>query len=72
MPNWFFNTLFFKTRIILGLSQRRFAEKLGVSDKTVSAIETNKTKPSVDLIIKFCEVYNYNIKAVKSAEKIKV
>lgn len=43
-------------RKALGMSQCQLADKLGVSDKTVSSWEINRTEPSMVMLEKMCEV----------------
>ncbi len=41
-----------------GLSQEKFAEKIGFSAKGISNIERNKYQPTAETIDKICEVFN--------------
>ena len=50
-----------KLRISNNISQYDLANKLFVSDKTISSWETNRTLPSIDIIIKLCEVFNVSL-----------
>lgn len=43
------------------LSQQDLAEKLFVSDKTISSWEQNRTEPSLELIHKMSEIFSCNI-----------
>lgn len=43
------------------LSQQNLAEKLFVSDKTISSWEQNRTEPSLELIHKMSEIFSCNI-----------
>lgn len=58
-------------RKALGLSQKDFAEKIGVSGKSVSAYELGKTKPSKKVLerIKELDVGDLAVGAVKVMEK---
>lgn len=42
----------------LGLTQEKVAEYLGLGPRYVSDIERNKTKGSIDTLIKLCNIYN--------------
>lgn len=46
-----------KYRKELNLTQADLAKKLDISSKTVSKWENNTTEPSLDMIIKLCEVF---------------
>lgn len=50
-----------KLRINNNMSQDELANKLFVSDKTISSWETNRTLPSIDIIMKLCEVFNITL-----------
>lgn len=63
MDKYYFNILFLATRENKKLSQRRFAEKLNIKPTTVSAIENKRITPSVDLIVKFCDVFSFEVNA---------
>lgn len=43
------------------LSQKRFASRLGLSDKTISAYETGKVQPSITTIKKICQSFNVDL-----------
>ena len=45
-----------KARVSSGLSQKELAERLGVSDKTVSAYETGRAVPSATTVAKIAEL----------------
>ncbi|MDB2926978.1 XRE family transcriptional regulator, partial [Clostridioides difficile] len=45
-------------RIKLGLSQKEFAEKLLVSDATISRLEKGERKLTDRFIFQICEVFN--------------
>ncbi|TQW60947.1 XRE family transcriptional regulator, partial [Clostridioides difficile] len=47
-------------RIKLGLSQKEFAEKLLVSDATISRLEKGERKLTDRFIFQICEVFNVN------------
>ena len=44
-------------RGVLGLSQKDFAEKVGLKWHQIKDIETEKTKPSVDLVVKISDIF---------------
>lgn len=45
-------------RETLGLTQEKVAEYLGLGPRYISDIERNKTKGSIDTLIKLCNIYN--------------
>ena len=45
-----------------GLKQSELAEKIGISEKHLSKIETGKNLPSLENFFKMAEVLNYNLK----------
>lgn len=47
-------------RVKLGLSQKEFAEKLLVSDATISRLEKGERKLTDRFIFQICEVFNVN------------
>lgn len=47
-----------KVRKSLGLTQEKVAEYLGLGPRYISDIERNKTKGSIDTLIKLCNIYN--------------
>lgn len=47
-----------KAREALGLTQEKVAEYLGLGPRYISDIERNKTKGSIDTLIKLCNIYN--------------
>ncbi|EJW19028.1 helix-turn-helix domain-containing protein [Paenibacillus alvei] len=52
----------------LGLSQREFGEKLGVSRDVISNLEYNRVQPKELLIKHICELYSVNEKWLLSGE----
>ena len=48
-------------RISNNMSQYDLGNKLYVSDKTISSWENNRTLPSIDLIIKLCEIFDISL-----------
>lgn len=53
-----------------GLKQRELAEKLDISDKTVSKWETGNGMPDVSLMIPLCEILDINVNELLSGEKL--
>ena len=53
-----------------GLTQEQLAEKLGVSQKSVSRWETGKTMPDYSLLPVICEVLEINVAELLGAERI--
>lgn len=47
-----------RARESLGLTQEKFSEYLGLGPRYISDIERNKTKGSIDTLIKLCNIYN--------------
>jgi transcriptional regulator with XRE-family HTH domain len=47
-------------RIKLNMSQDRFGKKIGVSGKTISAYETGKITPTLEIIYKISEEFEVN------------
>ena len=47
-----------KARESVGLTQEKVAEYLGLGPRYISDIERNKTKGSIDTLIKLCNIYN--------------
>jgi transcriptional regulator with XRE-family HTH domain len=54
----------------MGLTQRELAEKLSVSDKTVSKWECGKGLPEVSLMLPLCEVLGITVNELLSGEKL--
>ena len=44
-----------------GFSQEEMGRLLGVSDRTISAYESKKVKPSIDVVLTFFKVFNKKI-----------
>jgi transcriptional regulator with XRE-family HTH domain len=51
------------------LSQERFAKRIGLSGKTISAYETGRTQPPLKIIDKIVEVYHTPIVSMKREDK---
>ncbi len=47
-----------ETRRSLGLTQEYVAEQLGLAPRYISDIERDKTKGSIDTLVKLCNIYN--------------
>ena len=45
-------------RVSLGLTQAKVAERLDLAPRYISDIERNKTKGSLDTLVKLCNIYN--------------
>jgi len=58
-----------KLRENLGISQQRLAELLGVSRPTISQIEREERRISIDEIIKLSEIFNVSIESLINIEK---
>lgn len=48
----FYSSLIRNARRSIGLSQRQFAEKLGITQGAVGAWETGRTQPSFEMVYK--------------------
>lgn len=59
-----------KLRKEKNLTQRQLAEKLSISDKTVSKWECGKGLPEVSLMIPLCEELGINVNELLSGERI--
>ena len=58
------------TRKEIGLTQRELAEKLGVSDKTISKWETGNGLPDADNMLPLCAALGISVNELLSAEKL--
>ena len=50
-----------KLRLSKKLSQEELAKKLFVSSKTISSWETNRTEPSLEIIVKLSEILDCSV-----------
>ena len=50
-----------KLRLSKKLSQEELAKKLFVSSKTISSWETNRTEPSLEIIVKLSEIFDCSV-----------
>ena len=53
-----------------GFTQKELADKLLVSDKTVSKWETGNGLPEVSLMMPLCEILGVSVNELLSAEKL--
>lgn len=53
-----------------GLTQKELAEKLGISDKTISKWETGHGMPDVSVIPELCEILSVNSNELLAGEKL--
>ena len=53
-----------------GMTQIEFAEKLGVTNKSVSRWETGRNMPDVSLFIPICELLEISVNELITGEKI--
>ena len=64
-----------KMRMIYGISAKEFSERLGVSTSFLSMIETDKKKPSIELLSKCADIFEISLSALvllsESYEKAK-
>ena len=58
------------TRKDLGLTQRELAEKLHISDKTVSKWERGNSLPDISVMLGLCEELHININELLSGERL--
>lgn len=52
------------------LTQKQLAEKLNISDKTISKWETGKGLPEVSLMMPLCEILGINVNELLSGERL--
>lgn len=57
-PKILVGKVFQKTRRSLGLTQEQVSEVLGLAPRYISDIERDKTKGSIDTLVKLCNIYN--------------
>ena len=43
------------------ISQKELADRLFVSDKTLSSWEINRTEPSLDLVVEICNILDVSV-----------
>ena len=64
------------TRISLGFTQEKKKKKLGLAPRYISDIERDKTKGSIDTLVKLCNIYHitptYVLQEFLNSEDIKV
>ena len=44
-----------------GMTQQQLAKTLFVADKTISSWEQNRTEPSIEILVKLCEIFDCDI-----------
>lgn len=54
----------------LSLTQREIAERLNVSEKTISKWETGKGFPEISLMLPLCKLFDINMNELLSGEKL--
>lgn len=59
-----------QTRKEHGMTQKELADKLGISDKTVSKWETGKGMPDMDFLVPLCSALDINVNELLSGEKL--
>lgn len=59
-----------QTRKEHGMTQKELADKLGISDKTVSKWETGKGMPDMDFLVPLCNALDINVNELLSGEKL--
>lgn len=52
-----------------GITQEQFAEKLGVSGRTISRWETGSNMPDVDILIQIADYYEVEIREILDGER---
>ena len=53
------------------ISQQELADKLFVSDKTISSWEKNRTEPNLDMIVKICDIWYIAIQYLLNSDDYK-
>ena len=61
LDKYFFNEIIKQEMEENGLTQESMGKLLDVSDRTISSYVRKQVVPSVDVIIKFCQVFNKKI-----------
>ncbi|MBQ8794860.1 MAG: helix-turn-helix transcriptional regulator [Clostridia bacterium] len=67
-------------RLSRNLTQEQVAEKLNVTRQTISSFETGRTRPDIDTLIKYCEIFGIELdsliygcdKELKANRRIKI
>ncbi len=57
-----------KKRTKLGYSQNKLAQLVGISQPFMNEIEKGRKKPSLDILLRLCEVLNLELLADRDAE----
>ncbi|MBB2183955.1 helix-turn-helix transcriptional regulator [Lachnospiraceae bacterium MD1] len=59
-----------ESRNLIGLTQRELAEKIGISDKTISKWECGKSMPDISYLDALCRSLNLSINEIISGERL--
>lgn len=57
-----------KKRTKLGYSQNKLAQLVGISQPFMNEIEKGRKKPSLDILLRLCEVLNLELLVDRDAE----
>lgn len=55
-----------KLRTSNGYTQEKMAEEIGVSPRYISDIEQDRAKPSYEILVKICNIYNASLDQIFS------
>ena len=58
-----------ETRIDKGLTQEEVADRIGLTRQAVSAYESGKRQPGIDILMKLAEIYEVNIENLLYGKK---
>ena len=61
-----------KYRTDLGLKQEELADKIGVSQKTISSWETGRSEPVMGEVVKLCKIFDCSIADLTETREKKV
>lgn len=50
-----------RARLLAGVSQKKLANQLGTSDKTISAYETGRSTPSISTLLEIAKITNFDL-----------
>lgn len=70
LNKYFFNEFIKQELEENGFTQEAMGKLLGVSDRTISGYVRNQVVPSVDVIIRFCNVFNKKLAIMDKWEDI--
>ena len=62
-------TILKNARINIGLTQKELAEKLSLSDTTISSYERGNSQPDFEMIIKILDLCGYKLRLFDKNEK---